>query len=35
MDESADMRDITATVVDLAVRGFLKIEEREEKCCWA
>jgi uncharacterized membrane protein YgcG len=31
MDESADMRDITATVVDLAVRGFLKIEEREEK----
>jgi uncharacterized membrane protein len=31
LDESADMRDITATVVDLAVRGFLKIEEREEK----
>jgi uncharacterized membrane protein len=31
MDESADMRDITATVVDLAVRGFLRIEEREEK----
>jgi len=31
MDQSADMRDITATVVDLAVRGFLKIEEREEK----
>jgi uncharacterized membrane protein len=31
IDESADMRDITATVVDLAVRGFLKIEEREEK----
>jgi Predicted membrane protein (DUF2207) C-terminal domain/Predicted membrane protein (DUF2207) N-terminal domain len=30
MDESADMRDITATVVDLAVRGYLRIEEREE-----
>jgi uncharacterized protein (TIGR04222 family) len=30
MDESADMRDITATVTDLAVRGYLKIEEREE-----
>ena len=29
-DESADMRDITATVVDLAVRGHLKIEEKEE-----
>jgi uncharacterized membrane protein len=31
IDESADMRDITATVVDLAVRGFLRIEERDEK----
>ena len=30
MDYSADMRDITATVVDLAVRGHLRIEEREE-----
>jgi len=30
LDESADMRDITATVTDLAVRGYLKIEEREE-----
>ena len=29
-DESVDMRDITASMVDLAVRGFLKIEEREE-----
>jgi uncharacterized membrane protein len=29
-DESVDMRDITATVVDLAVRGFLRIEEQEE-----
>jgi uncharacterized protein (TIGR04222 family) len=30
MDESADMRDITATVVDLAVNGHIRIEEREE-----
>jgi hypothetical protein len=30
MDSSADMRDITATLVDLAVRGRLKIEERDE-----
>jgi hypothetical protein len=30
MDGSADMRDITATVVDLAVRGYLRIEERDE-----
>jgi uncharacterized membrane protein len=30
MDQSADMRDITATVVDLAVRGYLTIEERDE-----
>lgn len=29
-DESADMRDITATIVDLAVRGHLRIEEQEE-----
>jgi uncharacterized protein (TIGR04222 family) len=29
-DESVDMRDITASMVDLAVRGFLKIEEKEE-----
>jgi uncharacterized membrane protein len=30
MDESADMRDVTATLVDLAVRGHLRIEERDE-----
>ena len=30
MDNSPDMRDITATVVDLAVRGYLLIEEKEE-----
>jgi uncharacterized membrane protein len=29
-DERVDMRDITATVGDLAVRGYLRIEEREE-----
>lgn len=31
VDERPDMRDITAGVVDLAVRGYLKIEEQEEK----
>jgi hypothetical protein len=29
-DDSADVRDVTATLVDLAVRGFLVIEEKEE-----
>jgi len=29
LDESVDMRDITATIVDLAVRGHLRIEERD------
>ncbi len=29
LDNRADMRDITATLVDLAVRGQLRIEERE------
>ena len=29
MDTSCDMRDITATLVDLAVRGELRIEEHE------
>jgi hypothetical protein len=27
IDESADPRDLTATIVDLAVRGYLRIEE--------
>jgi uncharacterized membrane protein YgcG len=31
LDNSADLRDITATLVDLAVRGHLRIEEREER----
>lgn len=31
IDNSPDMRDITASLVDLAVRGYLLIEEREEK----
>lgn len=31
VDESADMRDISATMVDLAVRGHMKIEERDEE----
>jgi uncharacterized membrane protein len=31
IDEQADMQDIVASIVDLARRGFLKIEEKEEK----
>jgi uncharacterized membrane protein YgcG len=30
VDNSADMRDITASIVDLAVRGYLVIEEKQE-----
>ena len=30
IDDSADMRDITATIVDLAVRGFMVIEEHDK-----
>ncbi len=30
IDNSPDLRDITASIVDLAVRGYLKIEEREQ-----
>ena len=31
MDGSVDMRDVTATLVNLAVGGYLKIEEKEEE----
>ena len=31
MDERADVRDVTATIVDLAVRGYLRIEEVGDK----
>lgn len=31
LDNSVDMRDITATLVDLAVRGYLRIEERDDR----
>ncbi|MGH7503723.1 MAG: DUF2207 domain-containing protein [Longimicrobiales bacterium] len=31
IDASPDMRDVTATLVDLAVRGFIRIEETDEK----
>jgi uncharacterized membrane protein len=31
IDNSADMRDITATIVDLAVRGYLQIEEQTKE----
>jgi uncharacterized membrane protein len=30
VDETAAMRDITATIVDLAVRGYITIEEKEK-----
>ena len=30
VDNRADLRDVTATLVDLAVRGFIVIEEKEE-----
>ena len=29
IDNSVDMRDITASIVDLAVRGYLVIEEKK------
>lgn len=29
MDERADLKDITSTIVDLAVRGFIRIEEEK------
>lgn len=31
IDDSVDPRDITSTLVDLAVRGYLRIEEKNEK----
>jgi uncharacterized membrane protein len=31
LDDKVHPRDITSTLVDLAVKGFLKIEEKEEK----
>lgn len=30
VDNSVDMRDVTATIVDLAVRGYIKIEQVEK-----
>ncbi|MGI9021689.1 MAG: DUF2207 domain-containing protein [Acidimicrobiales bacterium] len=35
VDESADPLDVTATVVDLAVRGYLTIEEVERETRWS
>jgi uncharacterized membrane protein YgcG len=34
LDESADTKDVTATIVDLAVRGFLTITENHVKGDW-
>jgi uncharacterized membrane protein len=31
IDDRADIRDITATLVDMAVRGFVRIEEQEDE----
>ena len=31
VDDDAGMRDITATIVDLAVRGYIVIEEKEKE----
>jgi hypothetical protein len=31
LDNSVDMRDVTATLVDLAVRGYVRIEERDDR----
>jgi hypothetical protein len=31
VDNSVDMRDITASIVDLAVRGYITIEERQKE----
>src|SRR4029453_14234974 len=31
IDDAVDTRDITSTIVDLAVRGYLKIEETKEQ----
>lgn len=31
VDETADLRDITATIIDLARRGYLKIMEKKKK----
>jgi uncharacterized membrane protein len=31
LDDSADLRDITATLVDLAVRGFARIDEKSKE----
>lgn len=30
MDERADLRDVIATLVDMAVRGYIRIEEKDE-----
>ena len=34
IDETVDMRDIIATIIDMAVRGYIRIEERTKKKFW-
>ena len=35
LDDSIDPRDITSTMVDLAVRGYMKIEETDDTRFWS
>jgi uncharacterized membrane protein YgcG len=35
LDESADILDVTATTVDLAVRGYLRIDEKPREHWWS
>ncbi|MEO3785870.1 DUF2207 domain-containing protein [Actinocorallia sp. B10E7] len=35
IDEQADVIDVTASIIDLAVRGYLLVEEEEGKSDWA
>lgn len=34
IDESVDPKDITATIIDYAVKGYIRIKELEEKSFW-
>src|SRR4029077_14899371 len=34
LDEKADQKDVTATIVDLAVRGFMTITEAPDQSDW-
>ncbi len=34
MKQNADIKDVVATIVDLAIRGYLRIKEQERKWMW-